>query len=368
MPIKRLSNQEPAFPKIGTLRKGAPKPNDKQPGKDLTYFRFDTPDPEAQADFEAAYGKTPASVNVYLPYPTTDENFSVWQEEYRAGGLVHRCDGETMTVHLLPNGMYSTEPKPCPYHGKQTDRNTGCKPVGRLSVIVPELKRFAYVTVGTNSINDIMELTANLNAVVAMRGSLQGVPMVLTRRPEKISTPDGKGGRVRYEKWMLHIEPDPAWVRVQLDGMRINALLPAGAKLLTDGRTITQDGEIIEDDGDGYWETEEPKQLTANGHKPAPVTIPGAALLDENGEPYEPLDYTSDDNSFRDGPAPSPTFSSGPEAHRWAVAEGYCQNEYEARKSWMKIVNERFGGKVQPANVQDVIAAFVARQLEKAAA
>lgn len=103
-------------------------------------------------------------------------------------------------------------------------------------------------------------------------------------------------------------------------------------------------------------------------HKPAPVTIPGAALLDENGEPYEPLDYTSDDNPFRDGPAPSPTFSSGPEAHRWAVAEGYCQNEYEARKSWMKIVNERFGGKVQPANVQDVIAAFVARQLEKAAA
>ncbi len=281
MPIKRLV-QAAAFPKIGTLRKGAPKSGNR-PGSDLQYFRFDTDDAEAAQDFAAAYGSEPAAINCYLPNPTPDQNFEAWQEEYVAGGLRHRCDGEMMTIHLLQDGTYSTEPKPCPYHAgtaKRTAKEPGCKPVGRLSVIIPELKRFAYVTVGTTSINDIMELSANLNAVYAMRGSLQGVPFVLTRRPKSISTPTDSGGRRRFEKWLLFIEPDPAWVRVQLDGMRQQALLPTGAKLLTDGRTVTEDGEI-----DGYLENEDP----------APVTVPGAILDPADGQPYEPLDPDGDE-------------------------------------------------------------------------
>jgi hypothetical protein len=84
---------------------------------------------------------------------------------------------------------------------------------------------------------------------------------------------------------MLHIEADPAWVALQLDGMRRQALsAPAPVRMLTDGRTVTQDGEIVEDDGDGYWETDD---------QPQPQTIPGNVLTDESGQPYEPLDYMS---------------------------------------------------------------------------
>jgi len=301
MPIKRLT-QDAAFPKIGTLRKGGVK-SANAPGRDLTYFRFDSPDAQAVADFEAAYSKEPKSINCYLPHVTPDENFQAWQEEYRAGGLVHRCDGETMTVHMVLGGKYSTEPKPCPYHTgeqKRTKKEPGCKPVGRLTLIVPELRRFAYVTSLTMSINDIMELTANLNAIYAMRGSLQGIPFVLSRVPEKISTLNDSGERSRREMWMLHIEADPAWVSLQLAGMRQNALAgPAPVRMLTDGRTVTQDGEIVEDD-------------------------PGDFTLDD----LEPLDYTAgqedaaedevEDHPFKDAPpaTPQPTVTEGNEQRR----------------------------------------------------
>lgn len=253
MPIKGLTtNREPAFPRIGVLRKGGVKLNEKQPGKDLTYFRFDSDDKQAVQDFEATYGKEPATINVYLPFPTPDENFQAWQEEYKAGGLVHRCDGETMTVWQTPDGKYSNEPKPCPHVGKpRTNGFTLCKPVGRLTVIIPELRRFAYVTVGTTSKNDIMELTDNLNAVYAMRGTLQGIPFRLMRRPRMISTPKPDGGRARYEKWMLSIEADPAWVNVQIASMQRAALIAPDMKMLTGGRTVQVDtGEIFEDEED----------------------------------------------------------------------------------------------------------------------
>ena len=255
--IGLTTNREANFPRIGVLRKGGKKPADgKKPGQDLKYFRFDTSDKDAERAFTVAYGVEPDTINVFLPYVTPDENFQAWQEEYRAGGLVHRCDGETMSIWLTPDGKYSTEPTPCPYHtGKQkrTTHEPGCKAVGRLIVIVPELSRFAYVTVGTTSKNDIMELTDNLNAVYAIRGSLQGIPFILCRRPRMISTPTPDGGRARYEKWMLSLEVNPKWATLQLDAMQKQAYLPTGVRLLTDGRPVdVLSGEILDSDEDDY--------------------------------------------------------------------------------------------------------------------
>jgi hypothetical protein len=253
MPIKRLMQQTAAFPRIGKLRKGATKPNDKQPGKDLEHFRFDSDDPYAVERFEAAYGKEPRQINIYLPYETVEENFQTWQESYVAGGLKHRCDGETCVIWQKPDGTYSQEPTPCP---------GGCKEVGRLSVIIPELARLAYVTVETHSINDILHLTNNLQAALALRGSLAGIPFVLSRRPQEISTPGKDGKRARYTKYMLFLEPHPDWVRVQLATMRHNALtIAAGVMALPEHRQLTA-GQII-DMGTG--EIIEPTIMNGNG-------------------------------------------------------------------------------------------------------
>jgi hypothetical protein len=221
MPIQGLTDRAAAFPQIGILRKGGPKPNEKQPGPDLHHFRFTSEHPDVMAAFGGIYGNEPTDINILLPYRTTDENLSAWREHWIAGGLVHRCDGKTTIVSRKQDGNYTSDPKPCPGQ---------CKPVGRLSVIVPELKRLAFVTVLTTSLHDIMTLTENLTALEMIRGDLRGIPLILRRRPRKVSTPAPDGKRVRREKWLLTVEAAPQWVALQLATQQTLALprLPGG--------------------------------------------------------------------------------------------------------------------------------------------
>lgn len=243
MPIKGLTNEKAEFPEIGQLRKGAEKPANGI-GKDLTYFRFTSEIPDVAAAFTSAYNGEPRLINVFLPFQTADENWEAWQEEYKAGGLVHRCDGETCTIWLKEDGSYSRDPKPCP---------GGCKPVGRLKVIIPELRRLAYVTVLTSSIHDIRNLDAQLRALYSLRQDLRGIPLQLRRRPKKISTPSGKGGqRARREKWLLSIEAAPSWVELQLAAQEAAAIpqLPTGTVIHDAPVVDAATGEILEDDLD----------------------------------------------------------------------------------------------------------------------
>ena len=230
MPIKGLTNQKPELVHLGELRKGAPKTDPRRPGKDLTYFRFTSDIPEVATAFHDAYDGEPRLINLFLPHPQTDDNWEAWQEEYVAGGLVHRCDGETMVRWQQEDGTYSNTPKPCPYESGEkprTQKRPGCKVVGRLQVLIPELKRLGVVTVLTGSYHDIANLDKQLRALEDLnRGSLTGIPLQLRRRPHKISTPSGDGKRARREKWLLSIEAAPQYVELQLANME-RAGLPA---------------------------------------------------------------------------------------------------------------------------------------------
>jgi len=240
MPIIGLTDRGAAFPRIGTLRKGAPKVSERQPGADLKdRFRLDTQDAEVAAAFERAYGDAPNNIRVMLPYATVAENFDTWQEEWSAGSLKHRCDSRTCVRWLAPDGTYHDDPKPCP---------GGCKPAGRLQVWIPELQRAGVILVPTTSIWDIIELQSNLDAAQAMRGDLRGIPFILRRAPRKISTPGSDGKRRRLEKWLLSIEPAPDWVRLQL-AATARAALPANEQLLLSAPIIDEDtGELFDEE------------------------------------------------------------------------------------------------------------------------
>jgi hypothetical protein len=216
MSIVGLTDQQAQLPIIGVLRKGERKTG-KAPGKDLTYFRFTSEDADALGVFNHAYPDQDAlrHINVFLPYQTTAENFDAWMEQWVAGGLVHRCDGKTVVLCRTQSGDYSTERQACP---------GGCKQVGRLAVLVQELGRLATVTVLTTSIHDIINLTRQLKSYEAINGDLRGIPFVLTRRPANISTPAGNGKRARREKWLLSIETQPNWTRLQLAATQRAAL------------------------------------------------------------------------------------------------------------------------------------------------
>lgn len=274
MPIHGLTiDRPPAFPHLGTLRKGAPSEQKTNAngksygtyGKDLEWFRFDTDDQAAAAKFTETYGNEPNHIRVFLPYTTVDENFQTWKEEWAAGGLVHRCDGVTAVRWRKPDGKYSDDPIPCP-------APTKCKPVGRMFVVVECLKRFAYVTVLTSSIHDVIELHQNLQAAYAIRQNLQGIPFILSRKPREISTPDGKGGRRRAEKWLLSIEADSFWAGLQMAATE-QAALPGHVQVISDGRYMLEEtGEIFDQEDAPIEVIQQPVATTQR-----PMVLPASA-------------------------------------------------------------------------------------------
>lgn len=237
----------PRLPRIGSLRKGAVKPNEKQPGADLgEELRFVGQDDEITADWVDTFGDVKVDeIIIRLPFPTVDENWSAWKEAYVAGGMVHRCDGRTVVQMLAPDGTYDFTPRPCP---------GDCKPVGRLEVFVPAFQRLGTITVHTTSLHDIMNLDGCLRSLAMLVGDLTRVPFVLKRVRREISTPGSNGKRARRPAWLLHLEPSPEWVRAitaggqalaELAGSEVLALPgPTEHAQLVDGGT----GEIIEGD------------------------------------------------------------------------------------------------------------------------
>lgn len=237
MPIQGLTTRAATFPEIGQIRKGAPKPEQgNKPGADLKHFRFDSDDQGAMELFQSVYGNEPRSIRIFVPFQSTDDNFEAWQEEWAASSLKHRCDGEKCVLWLTPQGTYSKDAKACP---------GGCKASGRLKVIIPELKRLAYVTVLTTSKHDIMNIHANLLALESARGDLRGIPLLLKRVPREISTPAGDGKRARREKWLISIEAQPDWVALQLSAQQQAALPVANTLALP-----AYDGDDDDDEND----------------------------------------------------------------------------------------------------------------------
>lgn len=269
MPIIGLTDQPRAFVELGQLRKGAPKPQGKQqPGKDLTYFRATFEDGEEKAAdmFHQAYGDEPREINVRLPFDTVDENFDAWQEAYVRGGLIHRCDGEHVQYEVNPQtGDVLVRDGLNPGGDKvKCDGSADCKPTGRLKVIVPELRRLAFMTALTTSVWDILNISRQLEAIrYVNNGKLQNVPLILRRRPREISTPSGTGGkRARRETWLLSIEADPDWVATQILALPAPdetepLALPPGM------HNITGDEEFVEERLPFTDEEFEPELLTA---------------------------------------------------------------------------------------------------------
>jgi hypothetical protein len=248
MPIIGLTDRAASFPQIGILRKGAAKAGNR-PGADLDHFRFDADDEQAAQDFVAAYGLTPRAIRIYLPFDTADENLSAWKEHWVAGGLVRRCDGETCILQQRPGGKgYDQTPHPCVCTTMPPDSKDRCKPVGRLKVIIPELKRLAYVTALTTSIHDIKNLSEQLRALEGVRGGLRGIPMILSRIEREISMPGPDGKRVRRAKWLLALEAAPHWVSLQLQAQERAALPSGDAPLLPQRRALPAP---LDDDGEG---------------------------------------------------------------------------------------------------------------------
>jgi hypothetical protein len=250
--IKKLLRKSSSFPPIGKLRKGGKKRLNaggrEIMGVDLKFFRFDSQDNDAMAMFKREYGDEPANVDVYLVHDLPEDAFQFWQEEYRAGNLIHRCDGDTCVLSRKPDGTFTQEPKECPGN---------CKAVGRMFVILPKLMRFAYVTIETHSIHDILQLQDNLNAAYSLFGPLSRIPFLLSRRDRELTYIDTDGKPKKVTKSLLYLEPQPDMMKIRMLTLERERNMSAG--LLPDtrlletsaSRTVNPDtGEIFDDEDD----------------------------------------------------------------------------------------------------------------------
>lgn len=269
MPIKGLTDRGMKFPTIGTIRKGMkiPSNNGGERPVDLEYFRvqIDELEPETAAKFLQVYGPAPTDLNVVLPFNDIVKVWDAYYEAYQTGRMIGKSDGEKILYLVDPatgevlakNGFY-VDGRPA-LHDDDSPYVPGVKDhkgrpikwgrVGRMNVVIPELRRAAYLTVLTGSAHDIVNISDQLRAIASMNGGvIAGVPLVLRRRPVKISAPVGTGNQRKYvTKWLLSVEADPKWMTAKLSEMNRLALpqvieepleLPAG----------TFDVDIIDDE------------------------------------------------------------------------------------------------------------------------
>lgn len=232
----------PRLPRLGKLRKGGEK-TAKGFGEDLTHFRFTSEKPAIVEAFAAALGPQPNRLRVYLPYQSVDQAFPTWCELWDKTGLVHRCNGETMTIWR--NGpKYERGSKPCTGgHEKGDFRNDA---VGRLDLLIPELieaGHVGYVTMETHSLHDILNITRVLAGVYEAHRDLRGIEFFLSRVKENISTPgwgDKADGRTRVDKWLVRLEPTAQWMSMQIARSHAAAMSLPSPEVI-DGET----GEIV---------------------------------------------------------------------------------------------------------------------------
>jgi hypothetical protein len=248
MPIKGIADRaEGGFAQIGVIRKGGRKIKKYSErvhrevetiGPDLHYFRveFDERDTETAQEFERVFGKQPTDIMIFLPFPELERCWEYWIETYNAGSLVHQCDGEYIHYAINPAtgdklvtnwiSVKTGEREKCPGHPK----GDGAKPTGRLRVIVPALKRVAYLVVKTTSWYDCQNITDQLEGFKKLnRGNVAGIPIILKRRPAMIPTPGENGKKVRREKWLISLEVDPVWAAAKFEEVKRLAT-PEGAQ------------------------------------------------------------------------------------------------------------------------------------------
>lgn len=307
MPITGIGGKE--FPRIGIIRKGAPKTAQGYVGKDLgRVFRviFDDREVETQERFITAYGSlNPEEIDIIFTVDSPEEGntWRYWLEAYDKGAMVLQTDGEwirylrdrTTGRAVVRNGRhvdtgerveYDSGPAYSYINKKGKRVEIFPTPHGYLRVLVPVLRRLAYLELRTTSLYDCDNITKNLAAIAGVHGSLKGIPCVLRRQPIMVSKPIGNGKRFRDETWLVFIEAAPAWVDDKLNQLEAGAFsrppqLESGEGNGYHCNVDSQTGEIIAADA----EAEEGEIVADDEPPPEPALEPEPAFSTER--PYD---------------------------------------------------------------------------------
>lgn len=332
-PIAGLTDRSPSFKEIGRLRLGIPKSEAAVSGpKEIGWFRADfRPDAQdALVEFIKAYKEKPTEIHFRLPFAEINRCWDANYEVYNKFGMLgmadgkrwmylrHNKTGELLVKDGVPTHADGTkvnedgevylpfDPKVPVYSytsKKGEEVKVYARPTGRLRILIPELKRAAYVQIITNSLYNCIHLSEQLAGVAEIAKSvgmsLPQVPLTITRRKESISV-TFNGHKQMQEHYLLNIEIDPRWMEAQFAYM--NALMPGtAAKALPElgaGAAPLQrvyspeelnegEGTILEEEGENHDNAIDDVQPEEPVQAAAPIQT-DAGLTNGTPRPYSP--------------------------------------------------------------------------------
>lgn len=244
MAIKDRSNRR--LIRLGIIRLGIKKKSSKgveYPAQADHFVLKDAP------EIATVYGDEPRELDVMLPYPDVERNFTAFYQVWAGGVLVCQGDGEyvryatpfTSSINQksgrtsvknapgdtqVSNGMACTDfdwngshfdqgaEVPCSGGAKDLYSHcAACKLSSMLKVMMvdPRLFRMGYYQISTGSTRNYDTIMGTLEAMPADR--LNGIPFKLRMVEEQTTFQDTDGKRKKTKKWFLQLEPDPELVR-----------------------------------------------------------------------------------------------------------------------------------------------------------
>jgi hypothetical protein len=262
---------------------------------------------------------------VHLPYPNAHHAFNFWLEAYVANQKIAQSDERTITYLfdtltgevLIRNGLlvrYSSNPhsvdesivKSYPLGGtvpyekdmvigetKTKNEPVILKPVGRLNVFMPELRRGGTALLNTGSWRDITSIYSAvelINQISQVTGRpANTIPLRLTRVPTEFSYEDENGKTRKSTKYFIEAEV----ISDGLQGM-LTALESPMTYALTSGvKDEPMKPEPEEDYGDYPDEITEAEIMSDDEPPEAPPLIlsdnvPPVKMSDVGKRPYPP--------------------------------------------------------------------------------
>ncbi len=334
MAIIGLTDRSPSFKELGRLRLGIPKSEAAVSGpKEIGWFRADfRPDAQDALElFVAAYKDKPTSINFRLPFSEIKRCWDPFFEIYNKFGMLGKADGKRWLYlrHNKTGELLVKDGVPTHTDGTRVDEETGevylpfdpkvavysytskkgeevkvfAKPTGRLRILIPELKRAAYVQIITNSLYNVIHISEQLKGIEEIAKTagmnLPQVPLTITRRKELISV-SFNGHKQMQEHYLLNIEIDPRWMEAQFN--YLNELMPGSTPKpipqLETGATkrefAPEELNEAEQPEPGEWEEtnlDEAGQGEGTTNQPTTAEQPaqvGAGLTNGTPRPYPP--------------------------------------------------------------------------------
>jgi hypothetical protein len=219
--------QQTAFPEVGILRKGGPKEKGKSKegreidvmGKDLNdRFRsvFHPGTADIQMKFFTLYQTyQPTQVRAMMPFRSVWRNWTCFYEAHQGGCMIAKADQQhvislrhpTTKEYIIRDSQpftAFTPGTPLEFNGQVIK----LKPVGRLRLFLPEMRRFVTFLLKTTSFYDSLNVEQHLAAIQAIAnaingGNAAGIPFLVYRREAEITWKQS-----RIKKWLVYLEID----------------------------------------------------------------------------------------------------------------------------------------------------------------